>query len=135
MSFREKSAWVSFGAILLVFGLYFGAVMLARAGDLDPVRLSGLFVLAVIALVVIEVVLHVAFAIAAPRDAQAPADERERLITLRAIRPGSYILAVGVFLGIFALHFGADGRQMAQALLFAFVVAELVRYGTEIVLH
>lgn len=34
MSFREKSAWISFLSILLVFGIYFSGVGMAMAGHI-----------------------------------------------------------------------------------------------------
>jgi hypothetical protein len=135
MSFREKSAWISFVSILVVFGIYFAAVGLAMAGRFDYSRTFGLFIQLVIAFVVLEVALHVIVAKRAPLDAKVPADERERLINLRAHRVGGNTLAVGVFLAIFTLHLGADSRELAHAVLLAFAISQLAKYATEIALH
>lgn len=135
MSFREKSAWISFVSILAIFGIYFTAVGMAMVGRFDYSRIFGLFIQLVIALVIIEITLHIIVAIRAPREAEAPTDERERLISLKAHRVGGYTLAAGVFLGIYTVHLGANAGQVAHAVLLAFVVAQLARYGTEIALH
>ena len=135
MSFREKSAWISFISILLVFGIYFAAVGFEMAGRLSYSQTFSLFVQLVIVLVVLEVVSHVAVAMRAPLDARVPADEREKLINLRAHRVAGNTLAVGVLVAIFTLHLGADRRELAHAVLLAFAISQLVKYATEIALH
>lgn len=135
MSFREKSAWISFISILLVFGIYFAAVALAMAGRLDYSQTFSLFLQLVFVFVVLEIVLHLIVAKRAPLDAKVPADEREKLINLRAHRIAGNTLAVGVLLAIFTLHLGADRRALAHAVLLAFAISQLAKYATEIALH
>jgi hypothetical protein len=98
MSFREKTAWIALMAYGLVFGGYF--FNLSRAWDegLDQRLGIGLMVVAVIALVVITASLMVTAALITPKQANAPADERERLIELKSERIASYALSVGVVL-------------------------------------
>ena len=55
--------------------------------------------------VVLEIVVHIAIAIQSPRDAQAPIDEREDLIDLKATRTAFYVLFGGALLSIFTMHF------------------------------
>jgi uncharacterized membrane protein YfcA len=135
MSFREKSAWISFVSILLLFGIYFTAVGMAIAGRLDPSRTFSLFIQLVIAFVILEVALHILVAMRSPGDAKTPKDERERLISLKAERVASYTLSIGVFVGIYTLHLGAGARDVGHAVLLAFAIAQLAKYGTEIALH
>jgi hypothetical protein len=58
----------------------------------------------IIALVVVQVVLSVGVAIAAPKEAKAPRDERDKLIELKATRIAYAGLATSVELACF---FGA----------------------------
>jgi hypothetical protein len=85
--------------------------------------------------VVIEVAGHVFVAIREPKEAQAPPDERERMIDLRAIRLAAYVYVVGSFLAVFTLHHGANALAIANGVLLAFVVAEVVHYGARIIYH
>lgn len=135
MSFREKSAWISFFSILLVFGIYFGAVGMAMTGRIDYSDVVRMFFKLVALFVLLQIVLHVLVASRAPREALAPKDEREKLIGLKADRLAAYVLSVGVFASIFPIHLGADARDLAHAMLLAFVIAELATYGTAIALH
>ena len=132
MSFREKSAWITF-VLLLAFGIYFGDV---AVHILDPTRPHAnyllLFVLLVVAIVVLEIITHAAIAFRSPREAQTPIDERERLIELRATRPAFYVLLVGAFLSVGTIHMGASTWVLAHCVLFAIWMAELTRYGSQL---
>ena len=132
MSFREKSAWITF-ALLLAFGIYFGDVAVHL---LDPARPHGnylqLFLLLVVAIVVLEIITHVVLAIRSPREAQTPLDERERLIELRSTRPAFFVLLTGAFLSVGTIHLGASTWVLAHGVLFAIWIAELTRYGSRL---
>jgi uncharacterized membrane protein len=103
MSFREKSAWITLVSVLLVFGLYFGAL---ATGRVERVSMSAFHfgVISIIALVVLQVILRVIAAKLNPADARAPLDERERLFELRARSIGYYVLMGWMVLIIVAVH-------------------------------
>ncbi|HRK64139.1 MAG TPA: hypothetical protein PLN53_07060 [Terricaulis sp.] len=127
MAFREKIAWISLFVYGLVFGGYF--LNLAQAWDTRWAQgLSiGLMAAAVVALVVLSVALTVTVALISPKQANAPADEREQLMALKAERVASYTLSVGVVLLIGALLMGWNGFLVANLLLAAMVISELVK--------
>lgn len=135
MSFREKTAWISLVSLLLVFGIYFTAVGLAMAGRLQYSQTFSWFLQLVLAFVVLQVVLRLIVAKRAPLDAKVPADEREKLIGLKADRVAGYILAVGVFVAIFTLHLGAGPGELAHAVLLAFAISQLAKQTAVIALH
>ncbi len=127
MPFREKLAWISAGSMLAVYGGYFAWVWRVKGVHL------GVLVLAIVALVAVQVALTVVAVVAAPKEAQAPLDERERLIALRATRFAYSGLATGVAM---ACLFGAISPAMVfntNALLFILVAAEVMRCGCQIV--
>ncbi len=130
MSFREKSAWITF-ILLLTFGVYFGEIAkqlfgaAASRGSYLP-----LFVLLVGAIVAMEIVMHVFIAIRSPQDARAPRDERERLIAQRATARAFYVLLTGAFIAIGTMHLGVSTWVLAHCVLFAIWIAELTRYGS-----
>ena len=134
MSFREKSAWISLVSILLVSGFYFLRIAwsLTPRSNMNQVRA---LLYCVVALAVIEVVAHLVVALRAPKDARTPKDERERLIDLKATRSAAYVYVVGSFLAVFTLHLGANAIAIANGVLLAFVVAEIVNYAARIVYH
>jgi len=132
MSFREKSAWISVVLIVLVFGPYFWLVGRSFAG-VGHVHAGTQFALITV-FIVLEIVVHIAIAIQSPRDARAPKDEREILIDLRATHMAFYVLFVGALFAIFTMHFRFNVWQLSQMMLLAIVVAELVKFGRQIVL-
>src|SRR5262249_55821699 len=100
-SFREKSAWISLGVILVVFVPYFLNVFrLFASRTLNAGAVMGLFIAAPIFTIALQVVLHVACAILSPPEVT---DERDRAIELKSFRIAYGILAVTLFLWIGAI--------------------------------
>jgi hypothetical protein len=134
-SFREKSAWISFFSFLVVFGIYFGNVLLVLLGHTSARGTQRLFFTLLVVLVAVEVLLHALVAARSPREALTPKDERERLIELKATRIAFFVLVGGALLAIATTHHGAGTWVLAHCVLFAVVVAELVRFGSQIVFY
>ena len=138
MSFREKSAWITL--ITLVFVSLLWAMHFpwwrpfTLAPDSNPIVFHAL-VLATVTFVVIVVIAHIAIAIRSPREANAPADERERLIGLKATRLAAYVYAFLSMSSVFLIHLGANEIGLAYFLLASFVVAEIVSCVARIVYH
>jgi hypothetical protein len=108
MSFREKSAWITFLTVLAAAGVF--VVYAAIQGRYGYGALH-VFLACVVGMVVVQVVLHVIAAALNPADARSPKDERERLIELKSHRVGYYVLVVAVLAmfitGHLPLPFGA----------------------------
>jgi hypothetical protein len=135
MPFREKSAWVSLTTSVAVYGWYFATYAAALAdGHATRALFSGRLVGTFFVLVVLGIALQVVIAVRAPSDANAPADERERLIHLKATRIAYAVLATGVVLTIGALWAGSESFFAMNMLFFFFVAASVANYATEIVL-
>jgi hypothetical protein len=136
MSFREKSAWISLGCLLVFSGTWFAHFVRIEVFR-GPSHNEALWFLgAVAALIVLEIGLHVAFAMQSPREARTPKDERERLIDMKASRVAFYVLLGGAFLSIGTLHVPAANRfTMAQCLMGSILTSLLTRFATQIVLH
>ena len=136
MSFREKSAWITL--ITLVLLTLFFVTHLRPPWDLAPRGGFTFYVLmvGVIAFVVIEIIAHVIVAIRAPRDAQEPRDERERLIALKATSIGAHVYAVLSLGSVFVIiHLGANEIGIAYWLFLSFIIAEIVNYAARVVYY
>ncbi len=135
MSFREKSAWISFLSILGVFIPFFWNSYRQFSGQVDGPTALSVAVWLLVAFVVLEIVLHAAVALQAPSDARSPRDERERLIEMRATRVAFQVLVVGALAGVATIHLTRSAWVMQQVVLLAIVLAELVKFGGQIVLY
>ena len=132
MPFREKSAWVTLIAILLVSALFLlHAPRLSHPGPWDFHALLA----CIGAFVVIEIVAYLVLRLHYPDDARTPIDERERLINLKATRLASGCYVVGSFLAVLTLHHGASAVMIGYFIVLAFVIAEIVKYGARIVYY
>lgn len=132
MSYREKSAWISLLAHAVVYGIYFTALAgIWGEAYTGPVGVTMLFA-AVVAFVVIAAILHIVAAATGPKAASAPIDEREKLIDLKAERIAAFAMGVVVVLSMGALLMDWDGFLVANMLLGALVLAEIVKAGAQI---
>jgi hypothetical protein len=136
MSFREKSAWITL-ITLIVLTLFF-LTHLPPAWLLQPPGgfMFHVLTIGVASFVAIEIVAHVIVAIRAPRDAQAPRDERERLIALKATSIAAYVYAMLSLGSVFTLvHLGASAIGVCFGVFLSFIVAEIVNYAARIVYY
>jgi hypothetical protein len=124
MPFREKTAWIALVSMSVIYAIDFWSVIQHRPETRFPYL--GLLE-TVIALVVVQVTLTIVAAIFSPTDAEAPRDEREKLIELRAARVAYSGLSTGVAM---ACLFGAFHPPIVfnvNALLFILVTTEIMR--------
>ena len=137
MSFREKSAWISFITLFVVSAVYFGQTVLHEMGmsDHGSGNSATLFFLSFTALIISEVGLHMWIRRQSPHDARTPRDEREQLIDLRATRVAFFVLLAGAMTLIFTMHLRVNRWQLIQMTLFAVVVAELAKFASQIVFY
>ncbi|MGC1459150.1 MAG: hypothetical protein WA825_12795 [Steroidobacteraceae bacterium] len=133
MSFREKSTWITFVLLLVVFGYYFVSVAWQLIHPVHPhTNFFMLFFVLLLVIVVMAAVLHVIATMRSPADAKTPADERERLIALKAKRPAFFVLLIAAFLSVGVAHLGVGVWPMLNAMLFAIWLGELTNYGAQL---
>ena len=134
MSFREKSAWVTLIAILLVSLLFFTHGPRVFAGRVGAWELH-LVAVCIAAFVLIEVVAHAVLYVRYPKDARTPKDEREQLADLKATRIAAYVFVLGSFLAILTSVHAPNAGIVGFVVLTAFVVAEIVNYAARIIYY
>jgi hypothetical protein len=132
MPFREKCAWITLIAILLVSALYvLHAPRLFHPGPWD----FHVLLACIAAFVVIEAAAFLVLRLRYPEDARTPIDEREQLINLKATRVASGCYVVGSFLAVLTSHGGASAVMVAYLVVLAFVIAEIVKHGVRIMYY
>lgn len=129
MPFREKTAWVSLIVTAAIWGGYFWTLQPhLRDGSLEG-QAVGLFIGAMVLLTIVQIILAIALAITSGKDADAPMDEREQLIDLKGMRAGFYILNAALIVVSALWVVGASPLAMANGILAAMVLGELLRAG------
>lgn len=128
MTFEEKSTWVSLGILLFVFSGYFSQVFEGLvANTLSKTDIAGLFIGAVVSIVVLQIVLHIVIAMFGVRDADQPMDERDKLFAMKAGNISGLVLGIGVLI-IAAQTILSDlsALWVANLLLFIVLVSQVV---------
>ena len=124
MAWREKTAWLTLGAMLCAYSLYFSLVatmswskwgMLLLFGVISATQ--GIFVL------VANMMMS-----ARTKDARFPADERDKSIARRGAYIAYFVLMAGMIVVGVVMPFNQQGWQVVNAALLALVIAEAVRH-------
>ena len=133
MTFREKSAW-AMAALMLVTGVLWlqwssdllpGAPPLAQLGPLAPYVLW-----VVVGSIVIQTVLAIWF----PRQANAPADERERPLIDKAGNWSGHILAGGMIIGGARFLMFGDGIELFRWVVGGLIASQIAEYAFQVLL-
>lgn len=127
MSFNEKSIWASLAITVFAFGGYFLDVFQSLTdGSLTRESTLGMFIGVVVTVVVLQIGLHIVLTIANPKEADQPADERDKLFAQKSGNISGWILGVGVL--TIAVHSVMDEMSsllIAHLLLLAVVISHL----------
>ncbi len=134
MSFREKSAWVM-AALMILAGLYYLNLVVGASRQLGaPAPPVGIFIAYVVLVVIATVAAQVGLAVASPKEADAPADERERPVLQRAGNWSGTVLGAGAVTSL--LHFlqHGDGNLLFHMVLGSLIVSQIAEYVFQIAL-
>lgn len=133
MSFREKTAWVM--TLILSLGAFFyleDVVSLSRAlGRTAPAEIGpviGFVVFIVVASVIVMSILGGA----SRGEANAPADERERLIADKAGSWSGVVLAVPAVGALVHYSVNGDGDALFHVVFLSFVLSQIADYAFQI---
>ncbi len=133
MTYQEKSRWIALTANLLAWGWYFITLARLPAGLPDERGLLGMMVPVFIAITILNIVGHVVVAVLKPSEAGTDLDEREKAISRRASAIGYTVLCVGVAIALGTTLLYWTVWFAVNAVMAAFILAECVRYGVEII--
>lgn len=128
MSFREKSAW----AMALISGIaglwYLNTLVALAAGEGTTPAPLGLLIRYVIVIVVASIVAQVTLAVITPTEAEAPADERERLVLDRAGSQAGDVLTFGLLVSLGWFLMQRDGNLLFHMAFVSLIVAQTAQY-------
>lgn len=127
MSFREKSAW-AMGVVMLVTGLFYAAMVLA----MPRAPLLGPLIPYVLAVIVLSIVAQAVLGIASPREANAPADERETVAIDRAGHWSGNALGLGVATALIFYVSGVETTLVMHGIMATLIVSTVVEYALQI---
>ncbi|MGH6615115.1 hypothetical protein [Sphingomonas sp.] len=135
MSFREKSAWVM-SLVIAGTGIWYYLVVTAASDALGHTAPPiGPLIGYVVMVAIISAVSQIILALLSPREAGAPADERERGMIDRAGNWSGYVLSVGIFSALGNYLFINDGNLLFHLVMGAMIVATLADYLFLILLY
>ncbi|ODB41746.1 hypothetical protein BB427_09525 [Pseudoalteromonas sp. BMB] len=144
LSFRDLTIAIEFLVTGYILYFYLGEITAATEQlRQDPSWVSGLLLKVIVISIVTSIAGQLLLSFVSDKDMDKPLDEREKLVALSGCKPAYWVLQVGVCISIF--QYSAEAQNWSQALPFelpftplhilviAFLLAELVGYGTQLV--
>lgn len=133
MAFKEKSAWVMSIALIVAGAFYAWSVFIIwqAAGMVPPPNVLGLAV-GVVIIIAIAIFGHIVAAIGNPMDANAPEDERDRLVVWRAGNLGGLVLGALSMTGLFHFAVLGNGNLLFHMIIGALTLSQLAEYALTI---
>ncbi len=126
MNFREKSAWLNVIAMAAAYTVYFGLLLAGHPAGREVFPMLWLFGSIALAHAVTVLVGTSILSARAPQSERVRADERDRAIRRRGATIAYYVLLAGMMVVGVYLPFVESGVPVANAGLFAIVLAERV---------
>jgi hypothetical protein len=136
MSFREKSAWAM--ALILFAGaiFYFDKVAsLSRALGQTAPPMAGLVIAYVVLVVIASIIIMSVLAVSAGKEADAPADEREQIISDKAGNWSGYVLAVPALGALWHYAVNGDGNMLFHLIFLSLMLSQIAEYAFQIALY
>ncbi|TRW18202.1 hypothetical protein [Glacieibacterium frigidum] len=134
MSFREKSAWLM-GALMLGAGAYYLTMAFAVWGETGSAAPPlALFIPFTLLVVIASVAGQTTLALLTPREANAPADEREKPLLDRAGHWSGLMLAAGTVTSLLYFFDHQNGVLLFHTIMGSLIVSQLADYALQIAL-
>lgn len=134
MSFREKSAWTM--AILLgLTGLLYAwdtAERWISLGAAPPPSIAVAFAYLVL-LIAGSIITQSLLGVSSPKEANAPADEREKLAELKASHWSGWIISIAAIWGVIHYYTQRDGNYFFHIVVGGLMVAQVAEYVLQII--
>ena len=134
--FREKTAWAM--AAILAGGAAFYLNMVISAsralGQTAP-PIVGFVIAYVVVIVIASVILMTALAATSPREANAPADEREKIIGDKAGNWSGYVMVVPALGALWHYAVNGNGNMLFHLVFLSLMLGQIAEYAFQIILY
>ncbi len=133
MSFREKSAWVM-GFVMTAAGLYYLHLITEASAALGSSPPPAIVIPYIILIVIASIIAQSTLAVSTPNEANAPADERERLVQQRAGNWSGIVLSTCAVLSLGHFLVYADGNMLFHLIMASMMISQIAEYVFQIAL-
>ena len=134
--FREKTAW-AMAAILTGGAAFYLHLVISASKALGRTAppVIGFVIAYVVVIVIASVAAMSALAVTSPREADAPADERETIIADKAGNWSGYAMAVPALGALWHYAVNGDGNMLFHLVFLALMLGQIAEYLFQIVLY
>ncbi|TIX49875.1 hypothetical protein E5222_13205 [Alteraurantiacibacter aquimixticola] len=119
-------------AVMVVTGLFYLGIVRQIPADAPALAQAGPLIPYVIGVIVLSIIVQVVLAIASPKEAEVPADERERPLLDKAGHWSGVVLGVAVIHGALQYMWTGQGSVMFHWIVGGLILAQIAEYGLQI---
>lgn len=135
MPFREKTAWAMAAILAGGAAVYFNMVASeTRALGQTAPPLVGFVIGYVVLIVIASIIVMTVLAVATPREATTPADEREKIIADKAGNWSGYVMVVPALGALWHYAVNGDGNMLFHLVFFSLMLGQIAEYVFQIIL-
>jgi hypothetical protein len=134
--FREKTAW-AMAAVLTGGAAFYLHLVISASQALGRTAppVIGFVIAYVVVIVIASVAAMSVLAGTSPREADAPADERETIIADKAGNWSGYVMAVPALGALWHYAVNGDGNMLFHLVFLALMLGQIAEYLFQIVLY
>lgn len=136
MSFREKTAWAMAMILSLASLFYFNKIITIStalgetAPPIIPVVVAYIIFIMIASIIIMSIVGGTS-----AKEADAPADEREKIIIDKAGHWSGYVLAAGVMAGLWHFAWQGDGNLLFHIAFGSLMLSQISEYLFQIAFY
>jgi hypothetical protein len=121
------------GALMMVAGIYYLNMAVAASRELGWVTPPvAIFIPFTLLAVIASIVAQTTMAIIAPKEANAPADERERPLIDRAGNWSGLVLGAGAVTSLLNFFYYQDGALLFHSIMGSLILSQIAEYAFQI---
>lgn len=134
--FREKTAW-AMAAILTGGAAFYLNLVISASHALGRTAppIIGFVIAYVVVIVIASVAVMSVLAGTSPREADAPADEREKIIGDKAGNWSGYVMVVPMLGALWHYSVNMDGHMLFHLVFLSFMLGQITEYVFQIIFY
>jgi len=127
MSFKEKSSWVMCVSVILG-ALFYAYALTSSLKNGEAIQLKSITIIYILIIVLASIIGHIIAALTKLKEAEAPEDERDKIVSIQSNSMSSYVLGFGVITGMILYLVIGNGDVLFHFILTSLTLSTIIGY-------
>jgi len=127
MNFKEKSSWVMCVSVLFG-GLFYAYALTSNLKSGEAIQLKSITISYLLIIILASIIGHIIAALTGLKEAEAPEDERDKIVSIQSNSMSSYVLGFGVISGMILYLVTGNGDVLFHFILASLTLSTIIEY-------